>query len=163
MSLSQQEMLRILNERAKKFRHEESSEAEATEEMIVFVQSSTQYAIPLNMLTEIRWVSQITRLAMVSKHILGVINVRGRIVAVYGLADSEDEKDSCFVLVGHGVAGHVAIAAEDIVGTIAVSKSDIRTSPISLNGKDYIAGVGRDGMIYLDLEKLVNNKKLYMA
>lgn len=163
MSLSPEEKLRILNERAKKFRHEENIEAEATEEMIVFMQSSTQYAIPLQMLTEIRWVNQITRLAMVSPAIMGVINVRGRIVAVYAIGDMASEQDSCFVLVGYGMAGHVAIAAEDIVGTVAVSKADIRAVPLSLHGKDYIAGVGKDGMIYLDLEKLVNNKKLYMA
>lgn len=171
-SLSKAELMAILKERAVRFSADglnEQAESADREEMVVFSQYETQYAVPLEMLGEIRAITKLSTLPLVNPAILGVINVRGRIVPLYRLLDQTDAKDTLstaiqgFALVGHSVATHLAIWAEDIVGTLKVKTSAIKAPPISLADRDYIRGVGSDGIVFLDLEKLVNNKKIYQA
>ncbi len=170
-TLTKGEVVDILKERAQRFSladHADQSghnDNEDLEEMIVFSQCSTQYAVPLEMLGEIRPIVRLTEMPLASKSILGVINVRGRIVPLYILTDDEQKNHNLqgFALVGHGIAAHLAIWAQDIVGTLKVKGSSIKAPPISLTDRDYIRGVGSDGMVYLDLEKFVNNQKLYLA
>ncbi len=172
--------IETLNERAERFRREATSAHNETEEMIVFQENEERYAVPLRMLSEIRPITKLTSLPLVSKNILGVINFRGKIVTVYGLSDNTEKKpiekfndtyagDIQYgnrlgsALIGHGVAGNLALFADQVIGTISVSSSEIREAPISLISYDYIVGVGADGLIFLDLEKLVSNKNFYMA
>ena len=68
-----------LVERAERFRREESTVHNETEEMIVFQEGDERYAIPLRMLSEIRPITRMTPLPLVSKNILGDINFRGKI------------------------------------------------------------------------------------
>lgn len=172
--------IETLNERAERFRREATSAHNETEEMIVFQENEERYAVPLRMLSEIRPITKLTSLPLVSKNILGVINFRGKIVTVYGLSDNTEKKpiekfndtyagDIQYgnrlgsALIGHGVAGNLALFADQVIGTISVSSSEIREAPISLISYDYIVGVGADGLIFLDLEKLVSNTNFYMA
>ncbi|MEZ5435680.1 MAG: chemotaxis protein CheW [Pseudomonadales bacterium] len=169
-----------LVERAERFRREESTVHNETEEMIVFQEGDERYAIPLRMLSEIRPITRMTPLPLVSKNILGVINFRGKIVAMYGLSrdshkkTTETLKDSHqgdvhhgqkigSALIGHGIAANLALFADQVIGTLSISAAEIREAPISLGEFDYIRGVGTDGLIFLDLENLVKNKQFYMA
>jgi purine-binding chemotaxis protein CheW len=174
---------KTLSERAERFSYSDDNQAENdAEEMIVFLQHKSTYAIPLRMLTELRKLSKLTPLPKTSDAIVGIINVRGRLVAVYKLnIDSDsfessvddlnsDDKNSQndissnkFVLIGHGVASEMAILADDIVGTREVSFNEIKQKPISLNDQDYIVGLGSDGLIFLDLERFVTNENCFMA
>ncbi len=175
-----EQVLETLSERAERFRREESTAHNETEEMIVFQESDERYAIPLRMLAEIRPITKLTPLPLVSNNILGVINFRGKIVAIYGLSRDTYNKTSTTThdtasgevqhgnrrgsaLIGHGIAGHLALFADQVIGTVSVAASEIREAPISLGAYDYILGVGADGLIFLDLAKLVNNQKFYMA
>ena len=161
----------VLAERAARFRREENHSHEDKEEMIVFEECGTRYAVPLRMFAEIRPITKMTALPLVSNNIRGLINFRGKIVAIYSLASSLNKsadtstaaKQQSSALIGYGVAGHVALFAESVVETINVSHAEICAVPISLSAYDYIAGVGSDGMIFLDMEKLVNNSQFYMA
>lgn len=163
-SIDLEKIDKVLKERALRFGKVLDDEDEDLIEMIVFNQFDTSYAVPLEMLSETRTISRVTFLPLVSDAILGVINVRGRIVSIYKLSNQEDKKiTSGFALVGQGDASHVAIWAESITGTASVMASEIRNKPISLADKEYIKGVGSDGMIYLDLDKLITSKNLYTA
>lgn len=166
--LSQEELLALLKDRAQRFSLDGAhsySDSHDTEEMIVFSQCDTQYAVSLETLGEIRTIIKLTDLPLVNPAILGVTNVRGRIVPLYLLSDRTvvDTPIKGFALVGHGAAAHLAIWAEDIVGTLKIKGSCIKTPPVSLLDRDYIRGVNSEGIVFLDLEKLVNNKKLYLA
>lgn len=153
---------KILKERAHRFRLSEQHIDADIEEMIVFEQGGTHYAIPLDLLAEIRSLNRITALPLVSAFIMGVINVRGRILPVYRFNHTNVFNDDGFALVGYGMAAHVAIWADDILGTINVNKSDIKQAPVSFS-QNYVRGVSSSGMVFIDLEKLVNDKKFYMA
>ena len=174
---------KILADRAARFSQSETDISLGnTEEMIIFELADTSYAVPLGMLTELRALNKLTALPKVSPSIIGLINVRGRIVSVYKLTEksssdrslnnNHDEKDTetvqvnsskGFVLIGSGVSSSVALFADDITGTRMVSPDDIRQKPISLNDRDYIVGLGSDGLVYLDLEKFVSTERYYMA
>ncbi len=166
--LSHDELLALLKERAERFSVDGAhsySDNHDTEEVIVFSQGNTQYAVSLEALGEIRTIAKLTDLPLVNSAILGVTNVRGRIVPLYRLSDNtqSDKAVKGFALVGHGAAAHLAIWAEDIVGTLKIKGSCIKSPPVSLLDRDYIRGVNSEGTVFLDLEKLVNNKKLYLA
>lgn len=172
---------RILSERAARFSQAENTESTSSgEEMIIFQLDRTSYAIPLRMLTELRSLQKITPLPKVSQTIVGVINVRGRIVSVYRLANdgsdparqdaavadafaAKSSNSRGFVLIGHGDASSVALLADDITGTRIVEPGDIRAKPISLNERDYIIGLGSDGLVYLDIDKFVTSTRHYLA
>lgn len=174
---------RILTERAARFSQSDTELSNSSvEEMIVFELGSTSYAIPLGMLTELRSLQKLTALPKVSRAIIGLINVRGRIVSVYRLSENSDtvktaargdgEQDNAtaqntcnkgFVLIGNGMASNVALLADDITGTRMVSPDDIRQKPISLNDRDYIIGMASDGLVFIDLEKFVSTESQYMA
>ncbi len=172
--LSEADTLITLSERAARFRRAENVSSEDAEEMIVFEESGTRYAVPLRMLTEIRPMTRMTTLPLTSRNILGVINFRGRIVAIYSLSNgsaqaaatptpkhAEERRGSA--LIGHGYAANMALFAENVIGTTSVKASEIRSAPISLSDRNYIAGVSSDGLVFLDLEKLVKNEAFYMA
>ncbi|HSC76352.1 MAG TPA: chemotaxis protein CheW [Pseudomonadales bacterium] len=149
----------LLEERAERFSRSGNVEHTDNTEVIVFVQGDTRYAIPLHMLTEIRPITRITVLPKVAENIMGVINVRGRIVAVYNLTTHTHEygKDiTGSALIGHEKADSVAIHADNVIGAEKISADAIKPAPISIADKDYITGIGADGLIFLDLDKFVH-------
>lgn len=168
--LSEQAINDILLKRAARYRNEENHAQEDIEEMIFFEEAGTRYAIPLHMLSEIRPAGRMTALPLVKQHILGLVNFRGKIVAIYSLAqcinqavhNSADQKTGS-ILIGHGIAAHMAIFADNVVGTANIKSSDIHAPPISLCEYDYITGIGSDGLIFLNMEKLVKNTHFYLA
>lgn len=153
---------KILKDRAQRFLLSEKKVDLDIEEMIVFIQNGTQYAVPLVMLAEIRALSRITPLPLISDYILGVINVRGRIMPVYRFSRSATREENGFALVGATASAHVSIWADDILGAMTVSKSEIKPAPVSFS-QNFIRGVSSSGMVFIDLEKFVNDKKFYMA
>lgn len=163
-NITEEVALQILSERAARFCKTEHITKENTEEMIVFSDAGNQYAAPLHMLSEIRPISKITYLPLTASHILGVINFRGRIVAIYSLSSTKStENISGYALIGHGNVGSIALFADNVIGTISTLQSEIKPPPISIEDKDYVTGVGSDGMIFLDLEKIYRNQNFYMA
>lgn len=159
--LPREVMEQVLLERAARFGAEVQAEAEDHTEAIIFEQGTLRYAIPLARLAEIRPVQRMTILPGTSTSILGVINVRGRIVAVYSLADVERDyqrEAGGYALIGQGEMAHVALHADSIIGAERISAAEIRMPPISIAGKDYITGIGREGVVFLDLEQFINHQ-----
>lgn len=152
-------MMQVLLERSARFSAEVREEDEDHTEAIIFEQGGTRYAIPLARLAEIRPVQRMTILPGTATRILGVINVRGRIVAVYSLAAVERDyqrEAGGYALIGEGDMAHVALHADSIIGAERIAMAGIRVPPISIAGKDYITGIGRDGVVFLDLAQFIH-------
>lgn len=153
--------IRILIDRLNRFsQSEQKDDDDELSEMLLFEQAETRYALALHTLTELRQLTRITKLPKVDSNILGLINVRGRIVSVYQIncqanTDIDLSKKRRFALIGHGKANHAAFIADEIIGTKWVSQSQIKQKPIALENQDYIIGLDSDGVVYLNIEKFV--------
>ena len=152
---------RILMDRLNRFsQSEKKDDGIELSEMLLFDQAKTRYALALHTLTELRQLTRLTKLPKVDNKILGVINVRGRIVSVYQInQQTGDELDLSkkrrFALIGHGKANHAAFIADEIIGTKWVSQTQIKQKPIALENQDYIIGLDSDGIVYLNFEKFI--------
>lgn len=153
--------IRILIDRLNRFsQSEQKDDDDELSEMLIFEQAETRYALALHTLTELRQLTRITKLPKVDSNILGLINVRGRIVSVYQInrqanTDIDLSKKRRFALIGHGKANHAAFIADEIIGTKWVSQGQIKQKPIALENQDYIIGLDSDGVVYLNIEKFV--------
>lgn len=161
--------MRILMDRLNRFSiSDKKDDAESLNEMLLFEQAETRYALALHTLTELRQLTRITKLPKVKNSILGVINVRGRIVSVYQInqqasIDIDLSKKRRFALIGHGKANHAAFMADEIIGTKWVSQNQIKQKPISLENQDYIIGLDSDGVVYLDIDKFIQSDIHHIA
>lgn len=164
-----EDSIRLLMERLNRFSTSgEKDDGEALTEMLLFEQAETCYALALHTLTELRQLTRITKLPKVKSNILGVINVRGRIVSVYQInqqvgIDVDLNKKRRFALIGHGKANHAAFMADEIIGTKWVSQAQIKQKPISLENQDYIIGLDSEGVVYLDIDKFIQADTYYTA
>ena len=157
--------IRILMDRLTRFsQSEKKDDGDELSEMLLFDQAETRYALALHTLTELRQLTRITKLPKVDSNILGVINVRGRIVSVYQINQQANgeldlNKKRRFALIGHGKANHAAFIADEIIGTKWVSQTQIKQKPIALENQDYIIGLDSDGVVYLNIDKFVQNNR----
>lgn len=163
------EQIKNLKERLLRFSvsDDKDEDAKAQTEMLIFSQAETHYAIALHTLTELRQLNRLTKLPKVKQSILGVINVRGRIVSVYQINQCQKDVSTSsvrrFALIGHGKANHAAFIAEEIIGTKWVDVDKIKQKPISLESQDYIIGLDSDGVVYLDIDKFIQTERHYLA
>ena len=68
-----------------------------------------------------------------------------------------------FALVGSDKTDHIAILADNIVGTEKIAVDRVQAVPLSLQDRVYITGIGEDGLVHISLHKLPNQKNLYQA
>ena len=154
----------LLEERARRLRQGKEAEDDICQEMMLFSICEQNYAIALEELSEIRKIRNLTPLPLVRNPLLGVMNVRGRVVTLYNITEKESGKaDSVYGLVGADDIDHIAVIADNIIGTSKVSATDIKPPPLSFSDRDYIRGVGNDGLIYISLENFPNNQSIYPA
>lgn len=154
--LSDEAIESLLRERAERFSCAVREDVDNLLEVIVFEQRGIRYALPLTTLAEIRPMQRLTSLPKVPSAIMGVINVRGRIVAIYSLGEWQVEYNkgiSGSALIGCGAAASIALHADTVLGTEKVPVQSICTPPVSISSKPYISGIGGDGLVFLDLEK----------
>lgn len=147
---------RLLLERAARFSRAVDDEANEHTEVILFEQADCRYAVPLSALSEIRPVQAITVLPQAPAGVMGVINVRGRIVTVYRLAAASSQvvgDQPGQALIGQGRTAGMALHADTVLGAERLSSAAIRPPPISMAALDYITGIGTDGTVFIDPDK----------
>ncbi|MGA3194239.1 MAG: chemotaxis protein CheW [Terriglobales bacterium] len=124
------------------------------------------YGIPIAALHEIVRVPEITAIPDAAAHIEGVINLRGKIVAVvdlrkrFGTCASRIDRHSRILVVGHQgrLAGLVVDAASEVI-RIPASEIETATALMQEGGLDCVTGLGKyQGrlIILLDVDKVLN-------
>jgi purine-binding chemotaxis protein CheW len=112
-------------------------------QVVTFKVDDRLFGVDVAIVREIKGWQQATPLPNAASHVLGVINLRGLIVAVYdlrrllGIADSETSvgKVVMVVDVGERQCGIVADAVSDILG---VSAGEVRPSPTASHPGDLV-------------------------
>ncbi|MBA4370207.1 MAG: hypothetical protein C0418_01335 [Coriobacteriaceae bacterium] len=145
--------LDILRRRAESLAHEsEESVSEDLTGILLFDLGEELYGVPIEHVREIYQEYAVTRIPCVPDHIHGVINIRGEIVSVTGLAElmhlprAEGVRELQAIVVQN--AECVTAMAVDEIGDIVEVPKDSIEPPISVIGKAQAEFVA--GSVYVD-------------
>jgi purine-binding chemotaxis protein CheW len=136
-------------------------------EILEFTLGQEHYAFPSSCIREVFPLTEITLLPGVPSHILGVVNVRGRILSVMDIrrllefANVGLTNLSNAIILSSG-SMELAVLADEVMGVYAIDMDDIqRTLPtLSGNREQYLMGVTIDRVVVLDAEKLLASEDL---
>lgn len=148
----------------------------ANAQIIVFKLGSEEYGLPIDLIKEVVITPAITRIPLAPKHIKGVANVRGTILAVVDLEErlsvkedqetSESEKPN-FLLVIESEDYKMGILVKEVPNTLSVSAESIDNSTglVQESGseKGYVKGIIKTDkrlVILVDVFKLISKDEV---
>ena len=159
----------ILRRRAKELAKTPDAEMGGTRlmQILEFSLGPERYAFETSFVREVFPLTEITPLPSVPPYILGVVNVRGRILSVMDIRRLLD-----FVNVGltnlnkaiilHNGEMELAVLADEIAGVYAIDGDQGQRALATLSGRreEYLKGVTQDRVVILDAEKLLASEDL---
>ncbi len=170
LQLSSEQVRAVLADRARKLALAYSQVAEPSSnrvQLIEFSRGEHRYGVELAHLTEIRPLADWTRVPGVPDFYLGVIQLRGDIIAVidtsilFGAPAPQTHGDRFAVVVSAGdfAAGLLADSVDD-VHDLPPERIHPPLTTFSSSRERYIRGLTEDGLAILDVEKLVGDEWL---
>ena len=125
---------------------------------LTFTVNKQTYGLPIARIREINRISEITPVPDSAPHVVGVMNLRGRVIPVADLrlrfnsSDAATTKETCTVVV-EVQTKHVGIIVDSVSSVIVLEEKDIDRSPIAQEGQHYVIGVGNfENMMILLLD-----------
>ncbi len=169
--LSGEEKARLLRERARALAGESKSKQEEDENLSVdvleFLLAHERYAIELKHIQEVCPFSEWTPVPGTPSFVLGIINVRSRILSVIDLKkffDLPDQgvTDSNKVIILGSPQMEFGILADSIAGARSILTRSIQESLPTLIGirAEFLKGITGDRVVVLDGEKILSEEKL---
>ncbi|MBN2202315.1 purine-binding chemotaxis protein CheW [bacterium] len=136
-------------------------------EVLEFVLASEHYGIETNLIGEVYPMREYTPVPGTPDFVMGLINIRGRIVSVNDIRRFFDLpvkglSDLNRVIVVQTARMELGILADRIVGVRTVQTDTLQTSLPTLTGirAEYLRGIAPDGLVVLDVEKMVMDTRL---
>jgi purine-binding chemotaxis protein CheW len=136
-------------------------------ELLEFRLASERYALESRHVQEVHPLRDLTPLPGTPPFILGIVNVRGRILPVMDLKKFFDlpergltDLHRIILVRGHGL--ELGLLADVIVGVRSVAADSLQPSLPTLTGirADYLKGVGEGPLVVLDLDRLLADPKI---
>ena len=159
----------ILRSRAKKLSQVTESKGTHEEyfEVLEFLLAQETYAIETMFVREVYPMTELTTLPCTPAFVTGLINVRGQILTVVDMKKFFDLPEKGItnlnkVIVVKKDAMELGILADEIIGIKSIYGNDIKPAPATITGigAEYLRGVTAEGLIVLDMERLLTDKKL---
>ena len=140
---------------------------EARSEWLTFLLAGEEYAVAIENLREILKAPAITEVPRAPAHVLGVIMVRGEVIAVFdprrrlGLPAAAPTRQSR-VLVCDAGSGRRGLLVDAVSQVVRLTPSQVEPRPTGIGGAsaEFIHGIGRQGdrmFILLDLAEVVRD------
>ena len=158
---------------------DEEKELHRSQQIIVFKLASEEYALPIDHIKEVVPTPSVSKVPLTPKHIRGVANIRGNILAVvdleekFGLNDEEHPAmatKGTYCLVVASKEYNMAILVEKVPNTLAIAEEEIDYSPGIINSeagdKRYVRGIinTRNRLIILiDVFKIFDKQDVVAA
>lgn len=132
---------------------------------LTFSLGAEDYALSILKIQEIMGMMDVTMVPRAPDHVLGVINLRGKIVPVidlrarFGMERLERTDETCIIVVD-GPTGEVGVVVDRVSEVLDILGKDIEAPP-SLGaavGTSYLQGVGKAGgrvQLVLDIERVL--------
>lgn len=136
-------------------------------EVLEFLLADETYAVEASYIREVYPLKEFTPLPCTPPFLLGVVNVRGRLLSVIDIKKFFDlpEKGltnlNRIIIVGTGRM-ELGILSDEIVGLRVISGDDLQRSLPTLSGirREYLKGVTGEGVIVLEPEKLLSDRQI---
>lgn len=162
----------ILRARAKELAKPPASEDPNVRlvEIVEFTLGPERYAFPASLVREVFHLTEITPLPGVPPFVLGVANLRGRILSVidirrfFGLGGMGlTNLNRAIVLRSGGM--ELAVLADEVVGAYSSDSAKWQKTVPTLVGRreEFLEGVTEDRVVVLDAEKLLQSKDLLVG
>jgi purine-binding chemotaxis protein CheW len=143
------------------------SQTEATLELLEFRLAQERYALETRWVREVTTFSELTPVPCCPAFVLGIVNVRGRIVPVLDIKRFFDLPEKGLtdlhriVLVG-GNGMELGILADTIVGLRTIPAKELEDTLTSLTGVpgEYLKGVTAERLIVIDLGRILADPKI---
>ncbi len=167
--LNPEEEKAVLRARASELAREHAVEGASSGrlEILEFLLAYETYGIELSWVREAIHMKDITPVPCTPPFVLGLINVRGRIVSVidirrlFGLPERGlTDLNRVIILQDGGM--EFGILADAILGFRSIEQADLRRSLPTLTGirEEYLKGVTGERVVVLDGKKLLNDAKI---
>lgn len=156
----------LMRNRALELAKQENTQINATgtqREVLEFLLSGEHYSIETSFVTEAINIHEMTPIPGTPAYLMGIMNVRGRIIPVVNLKKLFTLKEEGIVASTKAVIlrsemYEVAILTDAILPTQWVAESAIKPVPSTLHGigAEHLRGVTEDALIILDGQHLIN-------
>lgn len=159
----------LLKKRAVEMAKEPELKTEGSEYIgiIAFSLSDENYGIETEFVSEVYHIKEFTALPGVPSYILGVINVRGKILEVIDLKKLFHLPEKGFgelnkVIILRNEQMEFGILADVVHGSQIIAVEDIRAVPDTVSGigEKYLMGVTKEHLIILSAENLLTDKSI---
>lgn len=160
-------VLHVLNERSARFAMHPADEVSQTDSVkyISFrLGSDEYYGIPYHCAEEVMRNTQISPLPSVPPFIRGIINRRGRLLAILDLkhffpVDHRDYEEGSSIIIVSDKKTTVGILADSVEGSDAYSPGELEMALPSeaVSRLDYISGLHKGTTAILDIEKILKD------
>ena len=166
--LSLEEQVRIFTERAKELaRCPEEEVNSSLIELTEFQLADQRFAFPSTSVREVTSLRSLTPLPCAPPFVLGIFNLRGRILPLIdiapfcGLYDSRDTTPTTAVIT-HADDLEVGIAADVILSVRAVAQDTLQPAPATIPPalSQYIRHITAEGTVVLDAPRLLNGARV---
>jgi purine-binding chemotaxis protein CheW len=139
-------------------------------EIVEFTLGQEHYAFPSSEIQEVFHLTEITPLPSVPPFVLGVTNVRGRILSVIDIRRLLDFGDTGLTNLNQAIIiqserMELAVLADAVVGVYASDQGKWQTTMPTLTGKreEYLKGVTAERVVVLDAEKLLKSEDMLVG
>ncbi|MEI6820994.1 MAG: chemotaxis protein CheW [Bacteroidota bacterium] len=169
MNISDKE---ILKRRATKLAKKTNVETDQNEEqifMLCFELASQTYCLDTSFIKEVLVLKDLTPIPNTPDFVIGVINVRGQILAVYNAKKIFNVKEigikdqnKVIILKDNDKDIEFGLLVDGILGNIKLSLHEIESIPDSLNetGKEYLKGITDNGIIVINTKGFIESPLL---
>jgi purine-binding chemotaxis protein CheW len=136
-------------------------------EVLEFRLASERYAVESRHVQEVHPLRELTPLPGTPLFVLGIVNVRGRILPVFDLKKFFDLPEQGLtdlhrIIRVRGNDLELGLLADVIVGVHSVVAASLQPSLPTLTGirADYLKGVSDERLVVLDLERILSDPKI---
>jgi purine-binding chemotaxis protein CheW len=159
----------ILKNRAKELSEElvENGVVGDQIEIIEFVLAYEKYGIESSFVREVYPMREFTPVPATPNFVMGIVNIRGQIISVVDIKKFFDLPERGLtdlnrLIITEYKDMEVGILADLILGVKNIAMSDIQSSLPTLTDirSKYLKGVTKEGIVVLDVEKLLSDSKL---
>ncbi len=146
---------------------DQQKETRETLSVVEFLLIPERYAVAGNFVQEVLPLTEITPIPGAPAFIIGVINMRGKIVSLINLKIKFSLKEKGLtefnkVIILHNELMEFGIVADAIAGTRLMPLDSISPPPLTLDkiAAELVIGISADGMILLDADKMLKSSHL---
>jgi purine-binding chemotaxis protein CheW len=160
---------RILRARARALARAPSSAPAPSSmlELLEFRLASERYALETRHVQDVHPLRDLTPLPCTPPFVLGIVNLRGRILPVLDIKKFFDLPEQGLtdlhrIILVRGNDLELGLLADVIVGVRSIAADSLQASPPTFTGirADYLKGIGAERLVVLDLDRILADPKI---